>query len=191
MITGSNTNIRYRGKVFHVQTEDSGKAHPHIISHVFYGGTILSSEKSEYEELLDSEDLTGEVRSLIELQHKLMLGRLTHGELDAVIAERLGDPAFSSAANGDGTDTSPALPAEDSATASPMDSGRLTVPTPLEEASAQAEPPAAATSDASEKRAFGEGPAAEKPLDEVILDYLVEKARTRGGDRDKQRGPDA
>ena len=189
MITGSNTNIRYRGKVFHVQTEDSGKAHPHIISHVFYGGTILSSEKSEYEELLGSQDITAEVRSLIEQQHKLMLGRLTNGELDAVIAERLGDASFAPAddAPTQGPATVPALAAEET----PTDSGRLTEPVPLEEAPAQDAAPAAPDSGASEKRAFGDGVGSEKPLDEVILEYLVEKARTRGGDREKQRGPDA
>ena len=39
MITGCNTNILYRGKQFHVQTEDSGRANPHIMSHVYHGGT--------------------------------------------------------------------------------------------------------------------------------------------------------
>ena len=44
MITGSNTNVRHRGKLFHVQTEDSGRRNPHVISHVYYRGTILASE---------------------------------------------------------------------------------------------------------------------------------------------------
>ena len=90
MITGCNTNVLYRGKQFHVQTEDSGRANPHIISHVYHGGTIIASEKSSYGDRVDAEELDIKVRAKIELQHKTMLKRLTSGELDAVIDERLG-----------------------------------------------------------------------------------------------------
>ena len=90
MITGCNTNVLYRGKQFHVQTEDSGRANPHIISHVYHGGTIIASEKSSYGDRVDAEELDIKVRAKIELQHKTMLKRLTGGELDEVIDERLG-----------------------------------------------------------------------------------------------------
>ena len=53
MITGFNTNVRHGGRVFHVQTEDSGRDHPHVISHLYYGGTILASEKRDYAEHLE------------------------------------------------------------------------------------------------------------------------------------------
>ena len=90
MITGCNTNVLYRGKQFHVQTEDSGRANPHIISHVYHGGTIIASEKSEYGDRVDSTEIDIKVRAKIELQHKTMLKRLTSDKLDAVIDERLG-----------------------------------------------------------------------------------------------------
>ncbi len=90
MITGCNTNVLYRGKQFHVQTEDSGRANPHIISHVYHGGTIIASEKSEYGDRVDSEEIDIKVRAKIELQHKAMLKRLTSGELDELIEERIG-----------------------------------------------------------------------------------------------------
>jgi hypothetical protein len=38
-VTGFNHNIKYKGKVYHVQTEDSGVNNPHIITHLFVGGT--------------------------------------------------------------------------------------------------------------------------------------------------------
>ena len=91
MITGFNTNVRYQGRLFHVQTEDSGRKNPHVISHVFYGGTILASQKSEYKDRLDSESLNDEVRELMETQHRALLARLRQGDLNAVIAECLGD----------------------------------------------------------------------------------------------------
>ena len=149
VITGFNTNVRHGGRLFHVQTEDSGKSHPHVISHVYYGGTILASEKHEYEDLLGSNDLTEAVRALMEGQHKAMVARLKQGALDAVIAERLDR---SERGHGTGRRRSGAGPAR---------------------------PPPAATARAPE-RAFGEGIVSQKPLDEVILDYLVEKSRGRG-----------
>ena len=90
MITGSNTNVHHRGKLFHVQTEDSGRANPHIISHVYHGGTIIASEKSDYANLAGSENLDSEVRKLIEDQHLVMLNQLKNGEFDAVMDKYLG-----------------------------------------------------------------------------------------------------
>ena len=142
MITGFNTNVRYQGRVFHVQTEDSGRNHPHVISHIYYEGSILGSQKSDYAARVGSEDLDIQVRALMERQHKKMLKRLESGEFDAVIAERLGVPA-------------PAQPA-----AEPESE-----PAP---AAVKADP-VAAPLDAD----------ASKPLDEAILDYLVQKQRTR------------
>jgi hypothetical protein len=152
MITGFNTNVRHGGRVFHVQTEDSGRAHPHIISHVYHGGTILASEKCGYAELLDSENLTTTVRALMEAQHKSMLVRLQRGELDATIAERLEDPA-------EDTGSFAAAPAAEPAAASPPPGEGAPAATP-------AGGPAA-------------GAAAQKSLDEVILEYLVERSRDR------------
>ena len=66
MITGYNANVRHGERLFHVQTEDSGRAHPHVITHLYYEGTILASEKREYAELLDAPDLVARVRRLME-----------------------------------------------------------------------------------------------------------------------------
>src|SRR5258705_4545976 len=94
MITGANTNVRYRGILFHVQTEDSGRANPHIISHVYHGGTILGTHKTDYSDRIDAEDLTSVVRGMIEQQHAAMLQKLNSGGFDAVIAQRLGKSAL-------------------------------------------------------------------------------------------------
>jgi hypothetical protein len=160
MITGFNTNVRYRGRVFHVQTEDSGRSHPHVISHLYYGGTILASEKRGYSELLESENLTSHVRRLMEEQHRAMLAQLKRGEFDGVIGERLDGEAQEAPA----------------------------VPEPAPAAVRPAAPPPPAEPHAA--RAFGEGLVSEKPLDEVILEYLVEKARGRAAAR-PLRGPRA
>jgi len=170
MITGSNTNVRHGGKLFHVQTEDSGRRNPHVISHLYYGGTILASEKTRYDELLDleSESLDKDVRALIEEQHKSMLMQLKHGEFDALIAERLGGST-------DASDTASAT--EGTPPSAPAPTQPL-----IDEPGTAADEPAAA----SEARAFGDGIVSQKPLDEVILEYLVEKARDRVGDRESK-----
>ena len=48
-ILGYNHNVRFRGIVFHVQTEDSGLLNPHVFSHLFHGGVILTTRKLVYE----------------------------------------------------------------------------------------------------------------------------------------------
>ena len=171
MITGSNTNVRHGGKLFHVQTEDSGRRNPHVISHLYFGGTILASEKTKYDELLDleSESLAKDVRGLIEEQHKSMLKKLKRGEFDAVIAERLGGGS-------DGGD----------AASKPASVSPPTAPAPTQPVIDELEGPPVASPDPTESRAFGDGIVSQKPLDEVILEYLVEKARDRVGDRESK-----
>ncbi|MBW2578302.1 MAG: hypothetical protein JRE38_09565 [Deltaproteobacteria bacterium] len=182
MITGCNTNVLYRGKQFHVQTEDSGRGKPHIISHVYHGGTIIASEKSSYAHRVDADELDIKVRAQIELQHKSMLKRLTHGELDAVIDERLGGgvaPAKPTPA--------PAAkkPAAQSKPSTGDTSGSVTA-NAATDPSIDPERPAADTKpiiDDPAAAAFGSSADSEKPLDEVILEYLVDKARDRASDK--------
>ena len=45
--------MKHRGRVFHIQTEDSGVNRPHLITHLFVdGGRIIKSTRSDYAELL-------------------------------------------------------------------------------------------------------------------------------------------
>lgn len=158
MITGANTNVRHRGIIFHIQTEDSGRANPRVISHLYHHGTILSSQKTEYAEYIEDEGLEAVVRGLIDTQHGQMLERLKTGGYDAVIDERLlGVPTAG-----------------------------LEAPTPLPEVEVAVEdspPPPIARPEPVKVRTFGEGIVSQKPLDEVILDYLADKARDRAADR--------
>ena len=164
MITGANTNVRHRGAMYHVQTEDSGLANPRIISHLYHGGTILASEKTDYGDKVDQENLEAVVRGLIEAQHKQMLDRLKQGDFDAAIAERLGDV----------TDDGLEETESDAPTPQPPPAAAKRE-RPSEKVAARPAPRA--------DRAFGEGIVSQKPLDEVILEYLAEKARGRAADR--------
>ena len=83
MVVGFNHNIRYKGEVFHIQTEDSGINAPHIITLVYRGGTIISSRKTSYADIIKVENLEQVVEELMKEQHKDMLRRLKAGEFDA------------------------------------------------------------------------------------------------------------
>jgi len=82
MVLGFNHNITYKGEVFHVQTEDSGVANPHIITLLYRGGVIISSKKTSYSDILKMESLEIVVEELMKEQHKEMMRRLKAGEFD-------------------------------------------------------------------------------------------------------------
>lgn len=86
---GFNNNLKYKGHVFHVQTEDSGLTKPHIITHLFAdGGRIIKSHKRSYAEHVDREDVPTFVRTLMKGQHMEMVLALREGKFDEVIAGR-------------------------------------------------------------------------------------------------------
>jgi len=85
-LLGYNNNVRHKGKVFHVQTEDSGVKYGHIITQLFMdGGRILKSVKTSYAEYVDSERRAEIVREMMKQQHKAMFIALRDGSFDAFI----------------------------------------------------------------------------------------------------------
>jgi len=183
MITGSNTNIRHGGRLFHVQTEDSGRRNPHVISHLYFSGTILASEKTDYSDRLnlESETLAKDVRALIEEQHKQMLRRLKRGDYDAVISQRLDGETGETTGTAPQPITEPPGPKE----ANIPKEANVAKPAPPAEPNAASRPATSAPmGNGDAPRAFGDGIVSQKPLDEVILEYLVEKSRAGGSDRE-------
>jgi len=175
MLSGFNTNFRHRGVLFHVQTEDSGLANPHVTTHLFHGGNILASERRDYADRVAAESgeaLQSSVRRLMEGLHKSMLKGLARGEYDAAIEQRMGPDVFPVAA-----EPTPMTPiTRERAAGRSFD--------PLEPAGAGSfdprEPIGAASPIPSRTPAvFGAGLLSHDRLDEVMLDYLVEKACER------------
>jgi hypothetical protein len=85
-ILGYNHNVQYRGLVFHIQTEDSGLKAPHVFTHLFHGGVIVSTRKLVY----DSGTVEEGIKSLMQSQHKAVMKELRKGTFDAKIDEYLG-----------------------------------------------------------------------------------------------------
>src|ERR1700754_3935840 len=89
-LVGYNTNVRHKGKLYHIQTEDSGVSHPHVITHLFAdGGRIIASRKTGYAEHLGAKDLQSVVKKLMQDQHKAMFIELR----DCVYDDEPLDPA--------------------------------------------------------------------------------------------------
>lgn len=145
MVVGFNHNIRYKGELFHVQTEDSGRANPHIITLLYRAGTILASAKTSYADIIKADQLELVVESIMKEQHKEMMRRLKNGEFDARI--------FPGGA--------PASGKEPTAKEPPPEQ-----PSPPAEKAPRQEPaPAAKVKPPAQP--------ANRSLDEVILDYLI------------------
>lgn len=88
-LVGFNNNVRYRGMRFHIQTEDSGVARPHIITHLFAdGGHIIKSLRTNYAEYVDHPERPQLIAKMMREQHRAMALELRGGALDGTI-ERL------------------------------------------------------------------------------------------------------
>jgi hypothetical protein len=201
-LLGYNTNVRHKGRLYHIQTEDSGIGHPHIITHLFAdGGRIVGSKKTSYAEHLSAVGLQDTVKKLMQAQHKAMFIALRDGHFDESgpseiptehtatipVAEALGGEGAGAAAKAG----APRKDAEARGSAreqikdertgkrpEPPEPPRPLPPPPLYQGTlAAAGAPAlsaVALSGASTRQSiFGGDMTSEKSLDEVILSYLA------------------
>lgn len=82
VITGFNTDIEYRGVVYHVQTEDKGLSRPIILSLVYDRGTILASKRSPYDDLLEGSFDENVLAERLQRQHKLICAAIQAGRIE-------------------------------------------------------------------------------------------------------------
>ena len=88
MITGFNTDVKYRGVVYHVQTEDKGTANPLIETLIYKGGEILGSRRLPYANLARVGDEPA-ITKLMEDQHKAMIIEVKRGRFDPAGAKTM------------------------------------------------------------------------------------------------------
>lgn len=99
-LLGFNDNVRHKGRMFHVQTEDSGVRHPHVITHLFAdGGRILKTTKTSYAEQVSQEKLADIVRGMMKEQHKAMIVALREGQFDSLFEEGVASPRVAPLSN--------------------------------------------------------------------------------------------
>lgn len=88
---GFNSTVRRHGIAFHIQTEDSGVVHPHVITHVFAeGGRIISTRRTSYAEHVTAQDCHDFVRRLLLEQHRRAIVELQSGKYDDEISDIVG-----------------------------------------------------------------------------------------------------
>lgn len=173
-LVGYNTNVRHKGKLYHIQTEDSGIQHPHIITHLFAdGGRIIASRKTSYAQHIGQADLQQIVKRLMQEQHKGMFIALRDCEFDEPDAAESPDAPEPAPAAQDVEALERAARAREaeSAVQTAKDAKAnarygTTVPAT----------PALGSQDTSQPSGsiFGGKLVSEKSLDEVILSYLAD-----------------
>ncbi len=89
--SGFNHNIKYKGKTFHIQTEDSGLANPHIVTHAFIGGVILDTVRQDYGDILGKEGWEDTRRDRMKAQHLEEIRKLFSGAFDSQMEALLGN----------------------------------------------------------------------------------------------------
>jgi hypothetical protein len=109
MVPGFNTDFKYRGETYHVQTEDNGVGNPVVVTLLYHKGAILASRRSSYRDLAGKPGFERELLVLMKTQHKDLMRALLAGAFDR-------DGAAPAA--GGGGDR-PALPAPAAAAAAP------------------------------------------------------------------------
>ena len=80
MLVGYNTNISYKEKVYHIQTEDNGQSNPVIVTLLYSKGAILASKKTSYAHIVAEPDYKDKVREIMKDQHKGMIKELLAGK---------------------------------------------------------------------------------------------------------------
>ncbi len=82
MITGYNTDVPHKDRVFHIQTEDKGESAPEIESLVYVGGEILATKKTSYAEAVRGGREDRVVQEILSRQHRTMIAAIRQGRFD-------------------------------------------------------------------------------------------------------------
>ena len=104
MVPGFNTDFKYRGETYHVQTEDNGVGNPVVVTLLYHKGAILASQRTPYHDLVGKPGFEKELMGLMKNQHKDLMRALLAGDYDkngAAPAIAVGsgkDPAAAAAA---------------------------------------------------------------------------------------------
>jgi len=165
MLTGYNTDIKHEGVIYHVQTEDGGTDNPVIVSLIYQGGRILASKKTSYAHLLGTDNLIAHLRDLLEHQHRTMIKAILTG---APVTGHSKDPA--AAPSGQPVPQAPATDQGQAPMQAPPRPAQASVqedPAFSQASKPPLEVPLESADDSTAERA------AEKNLDQVILEYLA------------------
>ena len=82
MISGFNTEFKYKEKIYHVQTEDNGLKNPNIITLLYHKGAIIFSKKINYADLLKNDNFEETLKTMMKEQHNNMIRDVITGKFE-------------------------------------------------------------------------------------------------------------
>lgn len=87
MITGFNTDVKYEGRVYHVQTEDRGDKNPVLESLVYLGGIIIAKKQTSYGDDLREGATEEVIASRLKKQHQIIIAAIRAGRIDDLVRQ--------------------------------------------------------------------------------------------------------
>jgi len=178
VITGFNTDVKHKNRVFHIQKEDKGEANPYVESLVYVGGEILATKRTNYAEVVKGGRDDHAVQDLMEQQHRTMIAAIQRGRFDGPngavqVPDGMSAPdapgAAPAAAAAAASAANPAVTPIPPGVAPP---GRASRAEKSEKAAraARAEKADATVSAAGARAPF---PESDRSLDQMVLEYLI------------------
>ena len=86
VLPGFNTDFKYKGKVYHAQTEDNGVSNPVVVTLLYLQGAILHSKKTAYQDMLESPGFPDTLMDLMKKQHSGIMKDVLSGKFDGPAA---------------------------------------------------------------------------------------------------------
>ncbi len=164
MITGFNTDVKHKNRVFHIQTEDKGEANPCVESLVYVGGEILATKRTSYAEVLRRGVDEHAVQDLMEQQHRTMIAAIQRGRFDGP------DGSVQVPEGMSPTSAPPPAAAPRVAAKAEKPSGK---PARSERVSGAAKPPRSGDVGDATAAAHAGVSSADRSLDQMVLEYLA------------------
>lgn len=81
-MAGFNSQVKYKGTSFHIQTQDKGTKVNQIESLIYKSGGIISSRKTSYASLLGDPDFEKKVNQLMKSHHLTIINEISQGKFD-------------------------------------------------------------------------------------------------------------
>ncbi len=83
---GFNTELKHKGVIFHIQTQDKGLGAQYVESLIYCSGKVLASRKTFYTSFLNSPDLNEKINQIIKTQHRQILKEISEGKFDRFLS---------------------------------------------------------------------------------------------------------
>jgi hypothetical protein len=93
VLPGFNTDFKYKGLVYHAQTEDNGIGNPVIVTLMYLKGAILASKKTSYADLLKTGNYQQELMEIMKAQHREVMRDVLAGKYESAPAPEPGKEA--------------------------------------------------------------------------------------------------